>query len=189
MTSPSLYDPYELFNKLNELWEKQMNIYFALFTHQGEVDKHPSAGIEAYTRNLDFFRKNQEVIANILNIPTKRDLTVLANRNLQTEEKLDSLEEQLFGLQEGINATNKDIESLIGVSKEIIKLTKQLKTELVKTKKELAETKNFQSDLIEMKKELTQLNTFKEEFEMLKTLIDKGEQKEPAVAVSTAPSK
>jgi len=182
MPSQSLQDTYDVLNKITELWEKQLNLYLSTIKNNGEIETIAKTGMDSQTKSLQLIRKNQELFASMLNIPTKSDLEKLVNRENQTDEKLDSLEEQLWGLSEAVQSSNKDIESVIDVSKEIIKLTKQLKSELIKTKKQLAETKDLQSDLVEMKKELIQLNTFKEEFEMLKTLIDKGEQKEAVVA-------
>lgn len=190
MPSQSIKDSYEVLNKITELWEKQLNLYLVAIKNNGDVEKPLRSSIDSQAaRSLQLFRKNQELFASMLNIPTKSDLVQLANREVQTEEKLDSLEEQLWGLSEAVQTTNKDIESVIDVSKEIIKLTKQLKTELAKTKKQLAETKDLQADLVEMKKELIQLNTFKDEIEMLKSLIDKGEQKEAVVAAGPSSQK
>jgi uncharacterized protein YdaT len=189
MPNQSIFDSYAALTKFNEVWEKQLNIYLSLLSNNTELDQLSKKGIDSQARTIELFRKNQEVFASILNIPTKSDLAKLANRENQTEEKLDALEEQLWSLNETVTTTSKDIESVIDVSKEIIKLTKQLKTELTRTKKQLAETKDLQNDLVEMKQELIQLNTFKEEFEMLKTLIDKGEKKEPVAAGAPGPAK
>ena len=131
---------------------------------------------------MKVFRKNQEALASVLNIPTKNDLANLASLTIQTEEKIESLEEQIWNLQDSVKSQSKEIESVVEVAKEIIKLTKQLKTELVKTKKEQADSKDVQRELQEMKLELTKLNNFKDEFEILKNLIEKGKQVEPALA-------
>ncbi|WP_147533623.1 polyhydroxyalkanoate biosynthesis repressor PhaR [Bacillus marasmi] len=189
MPIQSIQDSYTVLNKINELWEKQLNVYLTLISNNKDLEQLTAKAEDTQFRTLQIFRKNQEVIASLLNVPTKSDLKLLVNRENQTEEKLDSLEEQLLSLSEVVLSTNKDVESVIDVSKEIIKLTKQLKTELTRTKKQLAETKDLQSDLVEMKKELVQLNSFKEEFEALKTLIDKGEQKEPVAAGASGPAK
>lgn len=186
MSSKNGYDPYEIYKWFSEIWEKQLNDYIYLVTNSSDYGELTKRGNDPLARPLEFFRKNQEVLASILNLPTKNDLKNLANFNIQTEEKIDSLEEQIWSLQDSVKVTNKDIESVVEVSKEIIKLTKQLKTELLKTKKELAETKVVQADLQDMKKELAQLNSFKEEFEMLKSLIDKGDQRGPVVAGSSS---
>ncbi|NMD69670.1 polyhydroxyalkanoate biosynthesis repressor PhaR [Bacillus sp. DNRA2] len=189
MPIQSIQDSYAVLNKINEIWEKQLNVYLSVISNNKELEQLTAKAEVSQFRTLELFRKNQEVIASILNVPTKSDLAKLTSRENQTEEKLDSLEEQLFGLSEAVQSTNKDIESVIDVSKEIIKLTKQLKTELTRTKKQLSETKDLQTDIVAMKKELVQLNTFKDEIEALKTLIDKGEQKEPVVAGSSGQSK
>jgi dGTP triphosphohydrolase len=184
-----MYDPFEAFQKISDLWEKQLNHFLSLYSANCDLENLSKKNNDTQMRTLELFRKNQEVLASILNIPTKSDLAQLANRNRQTEETLESLETQLWELHDSVNSTNKDIESVIEVSKEIIKLTKQLKSELLKTKKQLADTKDLQKEIVEMKKELTQLNTFKEEIEILKTLIDKGDAQETALAAPTGKAK
>jgi hypothetical protein len=173
MSSKRPYDPYDSFKKYSEMWEKQINDVIYLWTNNSEFIKMSNLGTDAHSRYLETMRKNQEALASLLNIPTKSDLANVATLTIQTEEKIDALEEQIWNLQDSVKSTNKEIESVVEVSKEIIKLTKQLKTDLIKTKKELADTSDLQSELQEMKHELFKLNNFKEEFEILKSLIEK----------------
>lgn len=173
MSSKRPYDPYDSFKKYSEMWEKQINDVIYLWTNNSEFIKMSNLGTDAHSRYLETMRKNQEALASLLNMPTKSDLANVATLTIQTEEKIDALEEQIWNLQDSVKSTNKEIESVVEVSKEIIKLTKQLKTDLMKTKKELADTSDLQSELQEMKHELFKLNNFKEEFEILKSLIEK----------------
>jgi hypothetical protein len=182
MSTKSPYDPYDSFKKYSELWEKQINDFIYLWTNNSEFVKMSKAGTETQSRYLEAFRKNQEALAGVLNIPTKNDLANVATLTIQTEEKIETLEEQIWDLQDSMKTQSKEIETVVEVSKEIIKLTKQLKTELVKTKKELADSKDIQSELQEMKLELSKLNTFKDEFEILKNLIAKDKREEPILA-------
>lgn len=182
MSTKRPYDPYDSFKKYSDLWEKQINDFFYLWTNNNEFVKMSKAGTEAHSRYLENLRKNQEAMAGLLNMPTKTDLANVANLTIQTEEKIDSLEEQIWELQSAVHSQNKEIESVIEVSKEIIKLTKQLKTELVKAKKELIDTQDLQFELREMKQELMKLNKFKEEFDVLKNLIEKKTPSEPVLA-------
>lgn len=181
MSSKRPYDPYDSFKKYSELWEKQINDFIFLWTNNSEFVKMSKVGTEAHSRYLETLRKNQEAMATLLNMPTKNDLANVANLTIQTENKIDALEEQIWELQDSVKSTNKEIESVVEVSREIIKLTKQLKTELLKTKKELADTRDLQMELQEMKHELLKLNNFKEDFEILKGLIEKNNvvEKEP----------
>ena len=169
-------DPYDSLNKYSEIWEKQINDFIYHWSNTNEFVKMSQMGTDSNSRYLEVFRKNQEAIANVLNIPTKSDLANVASLTIQTEEKIESLEEQICELQDSMKSQSKEIETVVEVSKEIIKLTKQLKTELVKTNKELAYSKDLQSELQEMKSELNKLNNFKEEFEIIKDLIKRTSQ-------------
>ena len=181
MTSKRPYDQYDSIKTLSEMWEKQINDFIFLMTNNNEYVKMSKVPTDAHTRYLESLRKNQEIIGTILNMPTKSDMANVANLTIQTENKIDALEEQIWDLQNSVKDTNKEIGSVIEVSKEIIKLTKQLKTELVKSKKEIAETKNFQNDLQELKKEMLKLGSIKEEVAIIKSLVEKDKAQEPAL--------
>jgi Rad3-related DNA helicase len=176
MTGKKPYDPYESLHKFSLLWEKQVNDFIYLWTNNKESVKMSQFGTEMHSRYMESFKKNQEALASVLNLPTKNDVTNVANLTLQAEEKMEALEEQIWDLQDSVKSQSKEIESIVDVSREMIKLTKQLKTELVKTKKELADTNSLQDELQEMKFELLKLNDFKKEFDTIKDLIkeDKG---------------
>lgn len=176
------YDPYEAIHKYSQLWEKQINDFIYLWTNNSEFVKMSNLGTEIHSRNMERLKKNQEAIASMMNLPTKSDVENVASLTIQTEEKIEALEEQIWDLQDSVKSQSKEIESVVEVSKEIIKLTKQLKTELVKTKKELSDTKELHLELQEMKHELFKLNSFKEEFETLKVLIEKDKAAEPVLA-------
>jgi hypothetical protein len=181
MSTKRPYDPYDSFKKYSEIWEKQINDFLFLLSNNNEFVKISKVGNDAHSSYLEAFKKNQEELAGILNIPTKNDLANVTSLTIQTEEKIYSLEEQILDLQDSMKSQSKEIESVVEVSKEIIKLTKQLKTELVKTKKELADSKNLQSELQEIKFELNKLNNLKEDIELLKSHIKNDYQKEPVL--------
>ncbi|ULT58346.1 polyhydroxyalkanoate biosynthesis repressor PhaR [Neobacillus drentensis] len=180
MSDKKNYDPYESLHKFSLLWEKQINDFIFLLTNNKDFVKMSHRGTDLHSRYLETFKKNQEALASVLNLPTKNDVTNVANLTLQAEEKMEALEEQIWDLQDSVKSQNKEIESVVEVSKEIIKLTKQLKTELVKTKKELADTKGLHAELQELKFELLKLNDFKQEFETIKELI-KDKSTEPVL--------
>lgn len=182
MSTKSPYGPYDSFKKYSETWEKQINDFLFLLSNNNEFVKMSKVGTDVHSRYLETFKKNQEAIAGVLNIPTKSDLANVTSLTIQTEEKIDSLEEQIWNLQDSLKSQSKDIESVVEVSKEIIKLTKQLKTELVKTKKELADSKNLQSELQEIKFELNKLANLKEDIEILKNHNKNDHQIEPVLS-------
>ena len=82
------------------------------------------------------------MLANQLNVPTKNDLANAAKLSIQTQEKLDSLEEQIWDLSDSVARTNKEMKSVVEVLQEVVKITAQLKTQQEETKEELAELKN-----------------------------------------------
>jgi predicted nucleic acid-binding Zn-ribbon protein len=188
MSSKRPYDPYDSIKNISQLWEKQINDFIFLMTNNNEYIKISKVRTDAHTRYLESLRKNQEIIGTILNLPTKTDMANVANLTIQTENKIDALEEQIWELQDSVKNTNKEIESVIEVSKEIIKLTKQLKTELVKSKKELSETKSLQSDIQELKQEMLKLSSVKEEVQIIKGLVEKDKAVEPML-VGAGPTK
>jgi predicted RNase H-like nuclease (RuvC/YqgF family) len=181
MSTKRTYDPYDSFKKYSEILEKQINDFIFLMSNNNEFVKMSNVGTGAHARYLETFKKNQEALAGVLNIPTKNDLANVASLTIQTEEKIESLEEQIWDLQDSMKSQSKDIESVVEVSKEIIKLTKQLKTDLVKTKKELADSKKIQNELQEIKVELNKLTNFKEEIEILKSQVQNNHPKEPVI--------
>ncbi|WP_312471191.1 polyhydroxyalkanoate biosynthesis repressor PhaR [Neobacillus sp.] len=182
MSDKMSFDPYESLHKLSLLWEKQLNEFIYLWTNNKEFVKMTNLGTEIHSRYLETFKKSQEALASVLNLPTKSDVTNVANLTIQAEEKMEALEEQMWEIQDSVRSQSRDIESVIEVSKEIIKLTKQLKNELVQTKKELANSKDLHAELQEMKFELLKLNNFKEEFDTLRGLIESGNRAEIELA-------
>ncbi|WP_040204622.1 poly(R)-hydroxyalkanoic acid synthase subunit PhaR [Neobacillus jeddahensis] len=182
MADQKAYDPYESLHKFSLLWEKQINDLLFLWTNNKEFVKMANLRTDFQSRYVESFKKNQEAFVSLLNLPTKNDVTNVANLTLQAEEKMEALEEQIWDLQDAVKSQNKEIESVVEVSKEIIKLTKQLKTELIKTKKELADTKDVHAELQEMKFELMKLSNFQAEFETIKGLIKDEKVKEPVLS-------
>jgi seryl-tRNA synthetase len=186
MSGKKPYDPYESFHKLSLLWEKQINDFIFQWTDNKDFVKMSSLGTEINSRYLETFKKNQEALASVLNLPTKNDVANVATLTIQAEEKIEALEEQIWDLQDSMKSQSKEIESVVEISKEIIKLTKQLKTELVKTKKEQTDTKELHAELQEVKFELMKLTSFKEEFEEFKDLIKKDKNTERELTESGA---
>lgn len=178
MSDNNNFDPYEAIHKLSLLWEKQINDFIYLWTNNNEFVKISNLGTELHSRSLEAFKKNQEALAGVMNMPTKNDVANVAALTVQAEEKIEALEEQIWELQDSVKLQTKDIESVVEASKEIIKLTKQLKTELVKTKKELADTKSLKNELQEIKIQLLNLTEFKDEFIAFKDYMKKDKPEE-----------
>jgi predicted nucleic acid-binding Zn-ribbon protein len=188
MSDKKTYDPFDSFHKFSTLWEKQINDFFYLWSNNNEFVKMSKIGTDVHSRYLETFKKNQEALAGVLNLPTKQDVANVANLTIQAEEKMEALEEQIWELQDNMKSQSKEIETVVDLSKEIMKLTKQLKTELVKTKKDLADSKDLHAELQEMKYELMKLNDIKEELETLKAR-GNHDMEEEAVLTGTGSSK
>ncbi|MEH6996174.1 polyhydroxyalkanoate biosynthesis repressor PhaR [Neobacillus drentensis] len=189
MTNQKTFDPYDQFNRFSSQWENQVNDLILKSTNNPRFTRLLQKSTETSATYKEMFKKSQELLGNQLHLPTKDDVANVAKVALQTEEKLDSLEEQIWKLQDSVFSTNKEIEIIVGVSSDIIKLTKQLKTELSKTKLELAETKELRSELKVIKNELADVKGLKEEISILLQImseknIGKKDQEETELASS-----
>ncbi|EKN70980.1 hypothetical protein BABA_03934 [Neobacillus bataviensis LMG 21833] len=174
MADQRTFDPYEPFKKFNDLWEKQANEMIHSWTNNREFVEFSKVSSDIQSRYLEMFKKGHELFANQLNLPTKNDVANVAKLSIQTEEKLDTLEEQIWNLQASMDTSNKEIYSLVEVSREISKLTKQLRTEQVKYKKELEKVSELYSEIQEIKSELAQNFDLKEEIAALKRQVDEN---------------
>lgn len=172
MTDQKTFDPYDTFKKFSDQWEKQANDFIHSMTNNQEFVGYSRLISDTQARYLEFFKKNQEFIASQFNFPTKSDVANVAKLTIQTEEKIDSLEEQIWQLQDSINSSNKEIESIFQVTRDIIKLAKQLKTEQMKSKKELEEVSELRSELRELQSELAEIHLLKEEIILLNELMN-----------------
>ena len=168
------FDPYEPFKKFSEQWEKQANEMIHSWTNTREFVEFSKVSSDIQSRYLEMFKKNQELLANQFHLPTKNDVANVAKLSIQTEEKLDSLEEQIWDLQASLDTSIKGIHSLVEVTREISKQTKQLKTEQVKYKKELEKVSELYFEIQEIKSELAQGFALKEEIAALKKQVEEN---------------
>jgi polyhydroxyalkanoic acid synthase PhaR subunit len=189
MADQNSFDPYKLFKTVSDQWEKQANEMIHLWTNNREFVEYSKVGSDLQAQYLKMLQKNQELFANQLNLPTKKDLANVAKLSIQMEEKLDALEEQNWNLQESVDSTKKDMNSMVEISRDIMKMTKQLKTEQVKYRKELEKVSEIHAELVEVKRELAQIYSIKEEMEQLKKLMghkgDKKAEQELELAVTS----
>lgn len=184
MAAEKTFDRYETWKGFMNQWEKQANDMIHLSTNNREFIEFSKVGSDLQTRFLEMLQKNQELVANQLNLPTKVDLANVAKLTIQTEEKLDALEEQIWNLQDSIESSNKENHSMTEVSRDIIKQIKLLKTEQQRNKKELEKLGDLCFELLELKSELAELTSLKEEIIGLKALLaEKNGQQERELAV------
>lgn len=182
MTKDRTYDPFEGFKQLSEMWERQLNGLLYMVTDNKEFVSSAKVGLDVHSRYMELLRKNQELLASSMNIPTKSDVANVANLSIQAEAKIDILEEEIWNLQDSIASLNKEN---ISMFQEVISVVKQIKTEFQKTAQELAETKNIQKDFQELKQTIVEirimqvnLQELKKEFEGIKQFQEKIELNE-----------
>jgi chromosome segregation ATPase len=151
MSNEKIFDPFVGFNQLSEMWDKQVNGLLYNLTDNKEFVRTASFGINKYSFSLERLRKNQELFASLMNIPTKKDVANAAKQSIQTEEKIDILEEQIWKLQDSVSSITKEN---VGMFEEILTIVMQMKNEFEKMSQELAEAKKMNDDLQELRKEI-----------------------------------
>jgi hypothetical protein len=192
MSNDKSFDPLMGYKLIGEMWEKQlMGLLFKL-TDNKEFVRTANLGLDLHSRYVEQLKRNQELIAAVMNIPTKKDVTNAAKRSIQAEEKIDSLEELIWSLQDGLAEWSKENLSFL---QNVVDTVNQMKTELQETRLELQETKKIGADfhelrqgmvdlkimqvnLQEMRKELAQLDDIKQELAAFKEMVGKESEKE-----------
>lgn len=153
-------NPYDSMKQVSEMWEKGLNGLLFQSLDNNPLIQMTKIGIEANSRYIEMLKRNRELMANYMNLPTKNDIANAVKQTIQAEEKIDILEEQIWNLQESFTLATEAQNKMIG---ELIDFTKHLHSEWQKATQELAQ-------LTEMKKEL----------EEMKELLQK-EKKEPVL--------
>lgn len=100
------------------------------------------------------FKQISEIWAGIMNIPTKKEVANVANLSIQSEGKIDILEEQIWKLHDSIDALSKENLELF---QEMVKMVKQMHVELQKTAHEVTELKRMKEDFQEFRKDLVDI--------------------------------
>ena len=188
MSNNRLYDPFDSLSKITSQLEKQMNDLIYQVTDNKEFVRLLKRGSLSHTLLQERLSKNQELLASQLNMPTKNDLANVAKIAIQTEEKLDGLEEQLWNLSDSADKTNQEIVTIVEISKEVMKVTTHLKSELSELGKEKAELSEFKKEYMELKEEMSTMKELlksfitSEENNLTEMKKQKSKQLEPAKA-------
>ena len=183
MSKDKTYDPFEGLKQISEMWERQVNGLLYMLTDNKDFVRTANIGLEAHSRYMEILRRNQDLLSGLMNIPTKKDIANVANLSLQAEEKIDSLEEQVWNLQEIIASLNKEN---INSFTEMVHVMKQMKDEFEKTVGELVEAKNNKAELQEIRQAVVEMRIMQVNLlELRKELDDK---KETQVTVGKAES-
>lgn len=151
MSNEKNYDPFLGLNQLSEMWDKQLTGLLYNLADNKEFVRTASFGLNSYSVYLEKLRKNQELFASLMNIPTKKDIANAAKLSIQTEEKIDLLEENIWKLQDSVSSITKEN---VGMFEEIVNIVMQMKNEVQKMAKEAAETKKINDDLQDLRKEM-----------------------------------
>jgi DNA repair exonuclease SbcCD ATPase subunit len=181
MTKDKTYDPFEGFKQLSEICEKQVNGLLYMLTDNKEFVRTANMGIEAHSRYMELLRKNQEILAGFLNIPTKKDVANAAKLAVQAEGKIDTLEEQIWALQDHSSASNNEN---FKIFQEMVSIVKQIKAEFHKTEQELAETKRLVKDLHEIREAIVEIRLMQVNLQELRKEVE--EMKELQAKVDEA---
>ncbi|MGG3469899.1 polyhydroxyalkanoate biosynthesis repressor PhaR [Neobacillus pocheonensis] len=170
MSNEKIFDPFFGFKQLSGMWDKQINGLLYNLTDNKEFVRTANIGINTYSYYLERIRKNQELIAALMNIPTKKDVANAAKLSIQTEEKIDILEEQIWKLQDSLSSITKEN---LGMFEEVVNIVMQMKNEFQKVAQEVAETQKMNDELQELRQGLVDIKT---ELTTLRGLI--GQEKE-----------
>lgn len=154
MSKEKMYDPFESFKQISELLEKQINGLIYMATDNHESVRLANAGLGIHSRYMELLRKNQELMAGLMNIPTKKDVANVANLSIQAEGKIDILEEQIWNLQDTLRTLNKENFELF---QEMVKTIKQMQAEFQRTVQEVVELKKIKDDFQELRKDLVDI--------------------------------
>lgn len=175
MSKDKIYDPFLGFRKISGMWEKRLNGLLFMMTDNNEFVRLLKVGTESHARYMELLRKNQELMAGVINIPTKKDVANVAKLSLQTEEKIDILEEQIWNLQDSLGSLNNEN---LAMFQEIVSIVQQMKDEFQKMAQEVAETQKLKEDFHELRQGLVDLSEIKQELVTLKNLLQKGKTKD-----------
>lgn len=153
-------NPYDSFLRVSEMWEKGLNGLLFQSIDNNPLIQMTKVGIEANSRYIERLKRNRELMANYMNLPTKNDVANAVKQTIQAEEKIDILEEQIWNLKESFALATDAQNKMLG---EILEFTKHIHSEWQKTSLELAK-----------------LSEIKNEFEAMKELLQK-EKEEPVL--------
>jgi prefoldin subunit 5 len=154
MSSEKGYEPFEAFKQISDMWEKQLNGMLYMMTDNKEFVRLAKTGLDSHSRYMELLRKNQELMAGLMNIPTKKDVANVAKLSIQAEAKIDILEEQIWNLQDRLGTINKDNLELF---QEVVNIVKQLRVDFQQTAQEAAEIKKVREELQELRKGLVDI--------------------------------
>ncbi|WP_342430737.1 polyhydroxyalkanoate biosynthesis repressor PhaR [Neobacillus sp. FSL H8-0543] len=169
MSNENQMNPLDSVKQISEMWEKGLNGLLFQSINNNQLIQMTKFGIDAHSRYIEMLKRNREMMASYMNLPTKTDVANVAKLSIQAEEKIDILEEQIWNLQESFELANKENQRILI---EMMEYTKQIHSEWLKASEGLA-----------------QLSDIKKEFESMKKLLKKEKVKEEPVLASAGTTK
>jgi len=184
MTNDKTYQPFEGIKRISDMWERQINGLLYMVSDNNEFVRLLKAGTEGHARYLELLRKRQELVAGVMNLPTKKDVANVAKLSIQAEEKIDILEEQIWNLQDSLGTVNK---GNLEMFQEMVNIVKQMKDDFQQIELNHAnELSAVQVELKELKQNLSQLTDIKTELEQMKNLFQEEKLKNKDLVLAVA---
>jgi polyhydroxyalkanoic acid synthase PhaR subunit len=151
------FDPMDFWKKVYDDAEKRWNEGMELFLNNRSFVRLSRMGINMQAVFLETLRRNQERWLNEMNLPTRKDLARVSKIAIQTETKVDTLEEQVWDLADAQKAMQEELQDVVAASRELVQINKQLKQELSRLKTQLAEAQESRGQLEELKEQIVGL--------------------------------
>ncbi|MFJ5760573.1 polyhydroxyalkanoate biosynthesis repressor PhaR [Neobacillus sp. NPDC093182] len=142
-------NPFDSIRQISEMWEKGLNGLLFQSVNNNPLIQVTKLGIEANSRYIEMLKRNRELMANYMNLPTKNDVANAVKQTMQAEEKIDILEEQIWNLQDHFTLATQEQNKVLG---EILEFTKHIHLEWQKASQELAALSEMKNEFQEMKK-------------------------------------
>jgi len=142
-------NPYDSFRQISEMLEKGLNGLLFQSINNNPIIQLTKLGIEANSRYIELLKRNRELMANYMNLPTKNDVANAVKQTMQAQEKIDILEEQIWNLQDSFALATQEQNKVLG---EILEFTKHNHLEWQKASQELAVLSEMKNEFEEMKK-------------------------------------
>jgi hypothetical protein len=142
-------NPYDSLRQVSEMWEKSLNGLLFQTLNNNPLIQITKVGIQANSRYIEMLKRNRELMATYMNLPTKNDVANAVKQTIQAEEKIDILEEQIWNLQENFALATEEQNKMLT---EIIEFTKHIHSEWQKASQEVTKLSKMQNEFDEIKK-------------------------------------
>ncbi|WP_185806850.1 hypothetical protein [Bacillus sp. HMF5848] len=171
------YDPFDTYLKVSKFWERQLNGLLFMGTNNDEFVRLSNLSANSHARYVTILRKYQEFLATLLYVPTKNDVANVAKLSIQTEDKIDKVEEQLWVLQDKVDLAYEQIQKMVTETTEVMNVTKSFEKADLTPSIAIDET---HKDLVAIKEELAKLQALKADLDEIKNMLEKEKLLQPS---------